>query len=284
MDSRVDIAQQTLQLAQMTLGSQRLPADHENWDALRRAEALHREALRGLQDGQMVATLRASDQCTLLAQRIVRQAWEDASNQFAFLQSSPLLASSLSLPLHWELNRNLYGRPWQSLEIPGSSFSSWETLRECGWTMDQRLQERIATTAALVPGDLSNGASMVFTSKSATDQPIPSGYGGTAMRISTGKISVPIGAMVHVQGKVRVRSNPSESQSGLLISDTLGGETLGQLVSSYDSPTEEWKPFGLFRMVTSEEGFRVHFETRGDVNASITDLKAEFILPTRRND
>ncbi|MCU0712051.1 MAG: hypothetical protein MUC43_08330 [Pirellula sp.] len=284
MESRVDIAQQTLQIAQMTLGNQRLPADHEHWETLRRAESLYRESLRGLQDSRVAATLKAADQCIVSAQRIVRLSWEEASQQFTALQSSPLLASSLSLPLHWELNRNLYGRGWQSLVIPGGSFSNWETLRELGWTMDQRLQDRIATTAALAPGNATDGASMILTSRPATEQPIPSGYGGTAMRISTGRISVPAGAIVHIQGTVKVRSNPSESQSGLLISDTLGGEAMGQLISSYDSPNEEWQQFGLFRVATSDEGFRVHFETRGEVTASLRDLKAEFILPSRRGD
>jgi hypothetical protein len=284
MESRVDIAQQTLQIAQMTLGNQRLPAGHEHWEILRRAESLYREALRGLQDSQVVATLKAADQCIVLAQRIVRLSWEEASQQFTSLQSSPLLASSLSLPLHWELNRNLYGRPWQSQVIPGSSFTSWETLRDLGWTMDQRLQDRIATTAALAPGSTTNGASLILTSRPATEQPIPSGYGGTAMRVSTGRVSVPSGTLVHIQGQVKVRSNPAESQSGLLISDTLGGEAMGQLISSFDSPNEEWQQFGLFRIVTNEDGFRIHFETRGEVTASITGLKAEFILPTRRGD
>ncbi|MCU0721490.1 MAG: hypothetical protein MUC83_17400, partial [Pirellula sp.] len=284
MESRVDIAQQTLQIAQMTMGNQRLAAGHEHWDTLRRAEALYREALRGLQDAQVVATLKAADQSIVFAQRIIRSSWEEASQQFTALQSSPLLASSLSLPLHWELNRNIYGRAWQSLVIPGGSFSNWETLRELGWTMDQRLQDRIATSAALAPGDATNGASMILTSRPATEQPIPSGYGGTAMRISTGRVSVPAGTLVHIMGKAKVRSSPSESQSGLLVSDTLGGEAMGQLISSYDSPNEEWQQFGLFRVATNEDGFRVHFETRGEVTASIRDLKAEFILPTRRGD
>lgn len=284
MGSRVDIAQQTLQIAQMTLGNQRLPAGHEHWETLRRAEALYRESLRGLQDAQVIATLRAADQCIVASQKIVRQSWEDASKQFAASQSSPLLASSLSLPLHWELNRNLYGRTWQPLTIPGSSFTSWETLRELGWTMDQRLQDRIFTTAALAPGNTTDGASMILTSSPATEQPIPSGYGGTAMRISSGLISVPAGALVHIQGKVKVRSSPTESQSGLLISDSLGGEAMGQLISSYDSSNDQWQSFDLFRMATSDDGFRLHFETRGEVTASLTGVKAEFIIPNRRGD
>lgn len=284
MESRVDLAHQVLQLAQMSLGSQRLAATHEHWDNLRRAESYYREAMRGLQSADVNAALRAADQCTVLAQRIVRSSWEEASKQFSPLQSSPLLASAISLPLHWELNRHLYGRPWQPLVVPGSSFSSWETLRELGWTMDQRLQDRITTTAALTRGDATTGGSLVLTSKPATVQPIPSGYGGTAMRISSGRISVPAGALVHVKGKVKVRSKPDESQSGLFISDSLGGDAMGVLVSSYDNRDEEWRSFGLFRVATNEDGFRIHFETRGDMSATITDLKAEFIMPTRRGD
>ena len=102
------------------------------------------------------------------------------------------------------------------------------------------------------------------------------------MRVSTGVINAPIGSLVHIQGRIRVDSPENETQSGVLVSDSLGGESLGQLISSVDAPQNSWQKFGLFRLVSNADGFQVHFETRGRVTASITDIKAEVIQPERR--
>ena len=84
---------------------------------------------------------------------------------------------------------------------------------------------------------------------------------------------------MHIEALVRIESPASESQTGLLVSDNMGGEALGQLVSSYDGAQAPWRRVSLFRMLTDEEGLELYFETRGAVKASIADVSLEWIMP-----
>jgi hypothetical protein len=99
------------------------------------------------------------------------------------------------------------------------------------------------------------------------------------MRVTSGPIIAPVGSLVHIKGLVNIESSPSETQSGLLISDSLGGESLGQLISSADPSKETWRQFGLSRVVTDPNGFQLFFETRGQMVARIQKIEAEMIIP-----
>jgi hypothetical protein len=66
----------------------------------------------------------------------------------------------------------------------------------------------------------------------------------------------------------------------LLICDSAGGESLGQLVSANDPSPYEWRRFELVRFVTKPGGIRIHLETRGQVQAFIAEMSAEMIIPT----
>jgi hypothetical protein len=280
MESRIDMAQQTLQLAQMILVSQRVPNNSPQWETVRNAQSFHNQAMHAMSRSNVTRALTSADQSVMLSQRVIRASWEEAIQQFTSFQSSPLVASPLSLPLHWDLHRVLAGREWQWLSIPGTPFSSWESMQQVGWKVDQRLQNIITTYAGTEPAGPQKQSALVLASSAASQQPVPSGYAGAAMRVSSARIIAPVGSLVHIQGSVQIESPANEPQSGLLISDSLGGESLGQLISSADPSKDSWRKFGLFRFVTNPDGFQVYFETRGEVLARVTDLKADMIIPT----
>jgi hypothetical protein len=90
--------------------------------------------------------------------------------------------------------------------------------------------------------------------------------------------------MIHVEGLVRIQSPAGETQSGLLVSDSLGGESLGQLISSADASQYEWRRFDLIRFVSEERAMRLHFETRGEMKAEISSLTAKMIMPSQSTE
>jgi hypothetical protein len=94
----------------------------------------------------------------------------------------------------------------------------------------------------------------------------------------------PAGSLVHIEGLVQISSPADQSQSGLLVCDNCGGESLGQLISSYDRSESTWRRISLFRMVTRDDGLELYFETRGSVQAAVTDLTIERIMPTQNRD
>ncbi len=282
--SRIDIAEQVLEIGQMSLVAQRVPSNDPRWEEIRRAQSLHRDSTQYLARSQIQQALKASDQSLLAAQRIVRGSWDEAASQFGAFQSTPLLASPLSLPFHWEFNRLLAGRSWQSLSVPGIPFQDTAQLYQSLWQVDRRLTENVESDCVVGGNGPDGSPTLVLSTKPINNLPIPSGYGGAVMRVSSPPITAPVGAMVHIEGLVRIDSPAGEKQSGLLVCDSIGGESLGQLISSADPSQYAWRRFSLIRFVTNERAIRIHFETRGEMRASIANLKAEMIMPTRNGD
>lgn len=280
MEGRIDAAEQALTLSQMAFVAQKLPPSHPSWDRIQRARTLHHAALHAMSRSNTVTALKKADESILLSQRVLRQSWEEAVAQFPSFQSSPYVASPLALPLHWELNRILQGRPWQPLGMPGVPMNSWESMQQQGWRVDQRLTDSITTHVTTSMPESGGSPVLSLVSNSASGQPVPTGYAGAAMRVSSAPIVAPVGSMVHIRGEVLIESPPNEPQSGLLISDSLGGESLGQLVSAADRTDTPWRMFGLSRMVTNPAGFQIYFETRGAMQAQIRNLQTEMIIPS----
>ncbi len=281
VESRIDITQQVLEIGQRTLVSQEIPGNDARWDEIRRADSLYRESTQYLRRSNLPQASKASDQAMLAAQRVVRGSWDDAASQFGSFQSSPFLASPLSLSLHWEFHRLLSGRSWQSIPVPGVPFQDTARFHQSQWQVDRRLNESIESVCTIGANGPDGRPALELTTKPLNNQPIPSGYGGAVMRVSSPPIIAPAGAMVHIQGLVRISSPTGETQSGLLVCDSIGGESLGQLISSADASQYEWRRFTLVRFVTNERSMMVHFETRGEMRATISSLIAEMIIPTQ---
>jgi hypothetical protein len=281
VDSRNEITQQVLQIAQKTLVAQRVPTNDPRWEDVRRAQSMVRDSIQYLERSNLPKSLKSADDAMKTAQRVVRKAWEEGVSQFSAFQSSPLIASPLSLPLHFEFSRLLQGRSWQSISVPGVPFATTESFLDSGWQVDRRLTETVQTNCVVGRLGPEGAPTLMLSAAPIRNQPIPTGYAGAAMRVSSKPLQAPVGSMVYIQGLVRIDSLADESQSGLLVCDSAGGETLGQLISSSEKSEYEWRRFELIRFVSQPEGIRIHFETRGQVQALIADLRAEMIMPTQ---
>jgi hypothetical protein len=280
IESRIDTATQLILMGQMTLVARQLPASDPSWEAIREAQSSQRAALQYLANSELTQAAEAADRATLFAQRTIRSSWEIAKEQFPSVNSSPLTVSPLSLPLHFDLDRTLQSRPWQALELAGTPFGDLSSWTQSGWTSNHRLVDQIDSSIQIANGAGPSGQNaLVLQATSRSGQPIPSGYAGTSMRVTSPKIKLPTGSLVHVEALVRIESPVNESQTGLLMSDNMGGEALGQLVSTYDATDSIWRRVSLFRMITDEEGMELYFETRGAVKAQVTGVSLEWIMP-----
>lgn len=285
VEGRIDTATQLLQIAQMNFVAQQLPAGDPSWEQVLQAQSAQRAATSFLARSELPRAMQAADRAILLAQANIRSTWESAQQQFPSVASSPLVASPLSLPLHWELDRVLRSRSWQSIPLPGAPFTNTAAWKQSGWRSDHRLADTVDSSAQISPQTGPSGTPvMLLQATSRNTQPIPSGYAGASMRVTSPRIPLPFGSLVHIEGLVQVASATEQSQSGLLVCDNLGGEALGQLVSSFDPSENAWRRISLFRMVTQEDGLELYFETRGQVQAAITDLSIEMIMPTQNRN
>jgi hypothetical protein len=151
VEGRIDTASQILQIAQMTLVARQLPASDPAWEQIRQSQSAQRAAGNFLSRSDLARACEAADLASLLAQGVIRSSWQAASGQFESNSSSPLIASPLSLPLHWELDRVLQGRTWQRTDVPGVPFSNLENWNAAGWRSDHRLAELVDSQVKITP-------------------------------------------------------------------------------------------------------------------------------------
>lgn len=280
-ESRLEIANQSLQIAQMTLVAEQIPAKEQAWRDIATAQSNLRSATQYLSRSDLLRCLASTDAATTLADRITRQSWQRAIVRFPSPTSSPLTASKLSLPLHWELDRIVSNRMWESRTLSNANLDDLPSMLAAGWSIDRRLEDRVSSEAMMVGGSGPDGSpSLVLDAKSIDTAPISGGYAGASMRIESPAIEVPADSLVHIQGLVRVVSCSGEPQSGLLVYDRYGGPALGQLLNSTTGDANTWQRISLYRMATDAQGCRILFELRGAARVMIDQLQVETMMPT----
>ncbi len=280
-ESRMSIAEQSLQVAQMTLVSERVPANDPAWRDVATAQSHLRSATQFLTRGDLLRCLTSADTATSIADRITRQSWLRAVIRFPTPTSSPLTVSKLSLPLHWDLDRVVGVRMWEPRTVPSANFDDMQNMLNEGWTIDRRLEDRVASEALVVSGSGPDGSSsLVLEAKPLNGTPLSGGYAGASMRIESPVIEVPTDSLVHIQGLVRVLYCGNEPQSGLLTYDRYGGPALGQLLNNSAGDPNTWQRISLYRLATDSEGCRIIFELRGAAKIQIDQLQVESMMPT----
>lgn len=280
-ESRMAIGDQSLQVAQMTLIAERVPANDTAWREVANAQSRMRAARQYLSQSDLLRCLTNADNATSTADRIIRQSWQRAVVHFPTPTSSPLAISKLSLPLHWELEQVVKNRTWASKIVPSANMEDMPNMLSQGWAIDRRLEDRVASEAMIVSGsgpDASN--SLVLEAKPINGTPISGGYAGASMRIESPVIDVPADSLVHIQGLVRVISCGNEPQSGLLAYDRFGGPALGQLLNNSTGDSNTWQRISLYRLATDTHGCRILFELRGTAKVMIDQLQIETMMPT----
>jgi hypothetical protein len=281
-ESRLSIAEQSMQVAEMTLVAEQVPGTDASWrDDAATAKSHLRAAHQHLGSGDLLRCLISADAATSIADRITRQSWERAIVRFPTPTSSPLTVSKLSLPLHWELDRLVGVRMWESRAVPSANFEDMQSMMNDGWSIDRRLEDRVASDALVVSGSGPDGSSsLVLEAKPLNGTPLSGGYAGASMRIESPLIPVPADSLVHIQGLVRVLACANEPQSGLLAYDRHGGPALGQLLNNSTGDSNTWQRISLYRLATDAEGCRILFELRGAAKIQIDQLQVETMMPT----
>jgi hypothetical protein len=280
-ESRLSIAEQSMQVAEMTLVAEQVPGTDPAWRDDATAQSHLRAARQYLTSGDLLRCLINADAATSIADRVTRQSWERAIVRFPTPTSSPLTISKLSLPLHWDLDRIVGVRMWESRSVPQANFEDMQSMLNEGWTIDRRLEDRVASDALVISGSGPDGSSsLVLEAKPLNGTPLSGGYAGASMRIESPLLPIPADSLVHIQGLVRVLACGNEPQSGLLVYDRHGGPALGQLLNLSTGDSNTWQRISLYRLATDAEGCRILFELRGAAKVQIDQLQVETMMPT----
>ena len=278
-ESRLSMAEQALQTVQMAMVAEQVLPNDPAWREVSQAESDLRAATQHLTRNDLHRTMVSADAAWRRGQRILRASWDRARESFAVPQSAVLLTSAMSLPLHWETQRALKDRSWQSLRLPGNSIEDQRSMIDAGWSVFRRLEDRVKSDWRVVANvGPDNSAAIVVDSKSIDGSVLVGGYAGTSMLLSSPRIDLPSDSLVHIQMLVRVAECSSLPQSGILVYDSTAGSGLGQIVNLQSSDTATWQRVSLYRMTSAKEGIQIQIELRGEVQAAIDQIQVDSLM------
>jgi hypothetical protein len=291
-ESRLSMAEQALQTVQMAMVAEQVLPNSPAWREVGQAESDLRAATQHLMRSDLHQTMINADAAWRRGQRLLRASWDRARESFASPQSSVLLTSAMSLPLHWETQRALANRDWQPLQIPGVDTDDQSKMLTAGWSVFRRLEDRVKSDWQVVSNAGPDGSAAIYMqSKSIDSGIVPGGYAGTSMLLSSPRIELPPDALVHIQMLLRVAECNDLPQSGILVYDSTAGSGVGQLVNLQSSDRDTWQRVSLYRMTSAEEGIQIQIELRGEVKAAIDQIKIDSLMlspdsqfPTRAID
>lgn len=238
-------------------------------DALRASEA---EWNAGNYQAAHVSALRAGRFVRMLE----RARWESVTKPLASPVASPWGTRFESLPEHWRLISQVALSGMQSNQLSHGDCESLEPMLAAGWRQFQYAQRGISAATELSTTHVHGGQHSLRLAATSEDAlAAASLIEVPPVWVTTPSMEVEAGDLVRIHGWIHVPTPISGSLDGLLIADSLGGETLAERVGE----TKGWREFTLFRRVFRHASLQVSFALTGLGEAWLDDLSVETLLP-----
>ena len=245
-------------------------------DLLTKARADIAVADKAFAAGDRPAAYQAARKAIGPLEQLKRHRWEQAVSGQNSLVTSPLTVSFPTLPEQSRLIDQLrFLQPSNNL-LPGGDCENVAWMMQHGW---QHVEHPQADARSLV--DLSNdqphgGKSSLHLRVAAAQQDQPPALIETApVWVTTPPVAVPANQLVAIRGFVRVPPRISGSIDGLLIIDSIGGESLAERIGE----TKGWREFVMYRVAPADGPLTVTFALTGLGDAWIDDIS---IAPVSR--
>jgi hypothetical protein len=216
-------------------------------------------------------------EAALSALRVIERAqWDAAVSTFDSPIASPAAVAFETLPIHYEWMARLGGvRPGENL-LPHGDFERLDAMLQAGWqNFFPTPQGRRSADAPQVEGhaDLNEAAARSGRLGLRLWAGVLQGEGPAEIEspplwMSSAPIMAEAGAVIRIQGWVRVPRPIKGSVDGLMIVDSLGGEPLAERVRQ----TSGWRQFTLYRVAPESGPVRVTFVLTGLGEAWIDDV------------
>ncbi|MDZ4819176.1 MAG: hypothetical protein SGJ20_09410 [Planctomycetota bacterium] len=201
--------------------------------------------------------------------KVKRTQWERAAHSLGSTVASPLLSSYTTLPEHWRLVERLRGMSPGENRLRAGDFEDLSAMTTAGWRHFQHPQAGLKTLVELAPGGMPGGKTCLQMSVTAQEKTAATALIETPpLWVSSPTVAVKAGELLCIRGRVKVSSPIRGSVDGLMIIDSLGGESLAERFGS----TKGWTDFVLYRAVPRDGEFSVTFALTGFGEACLDDV------------
>jgi hypothetical protein len=252
----------------------------------RHAGAWLAAARAGLETAERELASRRPEQAWLTVERamrplrlIERAHWETAARSLNSAVESPLAVRFETLPDHWELVRSLSSKRQGANALVAGDFEALDVMRAAGWRHFSHPQQGWEASAQLSEDRPRSGERSLELSVTRTRGEVETGsVESPPLWITSPPVPVRAGQVLLIQGWIRIDSPIQGSVDGLLIVDSLGGDSLGERFRQ----TDGWQDFSLIRAAPTDGDVTLTLVMTGDGRAWIDDLTIEVLAPNVR--
>jgi len=186
----------------------------------------------------------------------------------------PADVSFATLPWHARWSDRINASRLGPNRLLGGDFENLQSLLQAGWHHDRHAAPGIQTTADLVADAAHSGfTGLRLTVRADNPEKPPAMIETPPVWIISPAIPVEAGQMVCISGWVDIPKPIAGSVDGLLIIDSLAGETLAERIGQ----TEGWQEFTLYRMVPRSGQMDVSFVLTGLGEARLDDVRIQVL-------
>lgn len=188
-----------------------------------------------------------AEQATRSLEAIRRDAWNKVARASDANVSTPFGCGYEGLAWRRRFSGTFHSVPTAGDFFAGGEFESLSAATSAGWTNRQTRRADVATTVRLSPQAAFRGVSGLEATATATVGRPGSYYETQPLAtIETPEMRLSPGTVVCIHGMARVAS--ADGRTGARVVDSIGGEAM----ALYLPPSDEWRPFSLYRAVGAE--------------------------------
>ncbi len=205
-----------------------------------------------------------------------RNVWESAGAGGDAPGMWPLAGYFRMLPEHLHMVRQVRYSVLGPNLLPAGDFEDLQAMLAAGWRTGQSVSESAAGGAELAQESARTGRFGLRLMGFPRDaQSPPEVVEAPPVWVISPPIAVEAGQCLCIAGWVRVPQTIQGGVDGLLIADSLGGETLAWRIRQ----TSEWQPFQMYRLVPQTGTLRVSFVLTGLGEAWLDDITIQPVQP-----
>ncbi|HEV2970701.1 MAG TPA: hypothetical protein VGY55_12090 [Pirellulales bacterium] len=244
---------------------------------LTKARAGLAEADKSLAAGDRPAAYQAARKAIGPLEQFKRYRWEQVLTGQNSLATSPFYVSFETLPDQWRLMDQLrYLQPGNN-QLPGGDCENLGWMLQQNWKhVDLTPQADLHAHVELSTKQPHGGKSSLHLQVKPTSEDDPPALVETApVWVTTPPISVQAHELLAIRGFARVPTQIAGSIDGLMILDSIGGESLAERIGQ----TNGWREFIMYRVAPRDGTFTVTFALTGLGDAWLDDIS---IAPVTR--
>ena len=200
--------------------------------------------------------------------------WEQATTTGVTALIDPFTVAFNTLPEHYRIAQELTSAARGANRLQEGGCEDLAAMLRAGWKHFLHKQTTVITSVDLSPTAAHSGRTGLLLRAGAADPKLqPAGVETPPVWVTTAPVAVEAGDWVQIQAWVRIDQPLTLSVDGLLIMDTLAGQSLATRLTK----TEGWRQVTMFRAAPRSGPMAVTFALAGLGEAAIDDVTIQIL-------